>query len=168
MTPFKTGAPIYQEAEWAGIIPLPPKKKEYPPKGYTGWHGKDPSEPMLRTWMTETTGQFQAASNIAIHMPEDVVGIDVDHYGDKVGGETLAELENGKPGQPALGPLPPTWISTSKEVAISGIRWFRVEPGMRWPTGPGKDIEFIHKGHRYAIVWPSIHDKTEQQYYWID
>jgi hypothetical protein len=39
---------------------------------------------------------------------------------------------------------------------------------LRWPTGPGKDIEFIHKGHRYAVVWPSIHPDTGDRYNWVD
>jgi hypothetical protein len=160
MTPYSTGAPLYLQAGWAGVIPLPPGKKSAPPSGYTGWNGKDPSAKMIETWIGETRGEFQAASNIAIHMPDGVVGIDVDHYGDKVGGHTLAKLEA------ELGPLPATWKSSARP-GISGIRWFRVEPGMRWPTGPGKDIEFIHVGHRYAVVWPSIHPNGAP-YFWLD
>jgi hypothetical protein len=117
---------------------------------------------MIEVWSNETTGDYQAASNIAIHMPDGVVGIDVDHYNGKTGGTTLAQLEQ------ELGPLPATYISTSRDDGVSGIRWYCVEPGLRWPTGPGKDIEFVRKGHRYAIVWPSIHPKTEQQYKWYD
>jgi hypothetical protein len=147
--PYKIGAPAYQAAGWTGIIPLPPKKKWPPPNSYTGWNGKDPSSTMIETWRNETVGEFQAGSNIAIHMPDGVVGIDVDHYDGKTGGETLAQLEAD------IGKLPATYVSTSRNDGISGIRWFRVEPGLRWPTGPGKDIEFIHTGHRYALVWPS-------------
>lgn len=161
MTPYKTGAPLYLQAGWAGVIPLPPRKKSAPPTGYTGWNGKDPSSKMIETWCNETVGDFQAASNIAIHTPDGIVGIDVDHYDGKTGGATLAQLEN------ELGSLPPTYISTSRNDGVSGIRWYRVEPGLRWPTGPGKDIEFIHKGHRYAVVWPSVHP-SGSQYIWID
>ena len=162
MSAYKTGAPFYLDAGWAGVLPLPPKKKSPPPTGYTGWNGKDPSSKMIETWCNETVGDFQAASNIAIHAPDGVVGIDVDHYGEKLGGETLAKLEG------ELGALPPTHISTARNDGISGVRWFRVEPGLRWPTGPGKDIEFIHKGHRYAVVWPSIHPDTGDRYIWVD
>jgi hypothetical protein len=161
MTPYKTAAPIYQAAGWTGIIPLPPAKKDPPPTGYTGWNGKDPKAKMIDMWRGETTGNFQAASNIAIHMPDDCIGIDVDHYNGKIGGATLAQLEQ------ELGPLPPTYISTARNGGVSGIRWFRTEPGLRWPTGPGKDIEFVHKGHRYAVVWPSIHPEGGQ-YVWVD
>jgi hypothetical protein len=118
---------------------------------------------MIETWCTETTGEYQAASNIAIHMPDGVIGVDVDHYGDKRGGDTLATLEA------ELGKLPNTYKSTSRpDDKVSAIRWYRVEPGMRWPSGPGKDIEFIHSGHRYAVVWPSIHPDTHNEYVWID
>jgi hypothetical protein len=144
------------------VLPLPPKKKSPPPAGYTGWNGKDPGLKMIESWCNETVGDFQAASNIAIHMPDDVIGVDVDHYNGKTGGNTLAELEK------QLGKLPATYVSTSRGDGVSGIRWYRVEPGLRWPTGPGKDIEFCHKGHRYAVVWPSIHDKTGQKYKWYD
>jgi hypothetical protein len=166
--PYKTGAPVYQAAGWTGVIPLPPKKKSAPPSGYTGWNGKDPSSKMIDMWCGETTGDYQAASNIAIHMPDGAIGIDVDHYDGKTGGDTLKQLEAD------LGPLPATYISTSRVDSVSdicyasGIRWYRVEPGLRWPTGPGKDIEFIHTGHRYAVVWPSVHDKTGNQYVWLD
>jgi hypothetical protein len=162
MTPYRTGAPLYVHAGWPGILPLPPRKKAGPPTGYTGWNGKDPSLKMIEMWSNETEGDFQAASNIALHMSDGELGIDVDHYDNKQGGATLFALEQ------KLGPLPPTYITTSRTDGISGIRMFRVEPGLRWPTGPGKDIEFVHKGHRYAIVWPSIHDKTGQQYKWYN
>jgi Bifunctional DNA primase/polymerase, N-terminal len=161
MTAYKTGAPLYLDAGWTGVLPLPPKKKSPPPTGYTGWNGKDPSSKMIETWCNETVGEYQAASNIAIHMPDGTVGIDVDHYDGKTGGATLAQIEN------ELGKLPDTYISTSRNDGISGIRWFRVEPGLRWPTGPGEDIEFIHKGHRYAVVWPSVHP-SGGRYIWID
>src|SRR5512133_2871341 len=113
MTPYRTGAPLYLQAGWAGVIPLPPKKKSAPPGGYTGWNGKDPSSKMIETWCNETVGVYQAASNIAIHMPDGVVGIDVDHYGGKTGGATLAALEQ------ELGALPPTHISTARNDGAS-------------------------------------------------
>jgi hypothetical protein len=161
VTPYRTGAPLYLQAGWTGVLPLPPRKKSPPPTGYTGWNGKDPTPKMIEMWMAENVGDYQAASNIAIHMPGGVVGIDVDHYGGKTGGTTLAKLEE------ELVPLPPTHISTARNDGVSGIRWYRVEPGLRWPTGPGKDIEFIHKGHQYAVVWPSVHP-SGGRYIWVD
>ena len=162
MTPYWTGASLCLDAGWAGVLPLPRQKKSPPPSGYTGWNGKDPSAKMIETWCNETVGDYQAASNIAIHTPDGVIDVDVDHYNGKTGGDTLAQLEA------ELGELPPTYKSTSRDDGVSGILWYRVKPGLRWPTGPGKDIEFIHKGHRYAVVWPSIHPDTGNRYIWID
>jgi hypothetical protein len=76
--PYHDGAPIYQAKGWTGILPLPPGEKSSPPKSYTGWHGKDPTDAMIKTWLSETVGDFQAASNIALRAPRNVVGIDID------------------------------------------------------------------------------------------
>ena len=58
----------------------------------------------------------------------EVIGIDVDHYisggKEKFGGDQLKELEA------KLGPLPPTWISSSRSDGISGIRFFVVPKGI--------------------------------------
>jgi hypothetical protein len=53
---------------------------------------------------------------------------------------------------------------------ISAILWFRVDTNvpLKWPTGPGKDIEFIHFGQRYGVVRPSIHPDTKEPYEWYD
>ena len=159
MTPYRDAAHIYRDAGWGGVLPLPPGKKDAPPKGCTGWNGKDPSDHMVQMWCGETRGDHQANSNIAIRMPVDVVGIDVDHYGNKTGGDTLTKLEAGA-------------RATTKNVEIRitarHLRhlWYRVEPGLRWPTGPGKSIEFIHTGHRYAIVAPSIHPNGARYMWW--
>src|SRR5688500_3251171 len=102
MNPVKTGAPPTHQAGWTGAIPPPPRQQASPPSGYTGWNGKDPSSKMIETWCNETTGDYQAASNIAIHTPDGVLGVDVDHYNGKTGGATLAQLEQ------ELGALPPT------------------------------------------------------------
>ena len=87
-----------------------------------------------------------------------MIGIDVDDYGDKHGGKTLAELEI------ELGLLPETVISTSRE-GVSGIRFFRVPAGLKWPSQAGPDVEIIRHGHRYAMVWPSVHPEG-REYVW--
>ena len=88
------------------------------------------------------------AGNIGLRMPPDAIGLDIDAY--KGGLATLQELVG------RLGKLPPTWISHSGRNDGSGIRFFRVPPGMGWVAGlPG--IEIIQRGHRYACAWPSIH-----------
>src|SRR6185312_10113039 len=83
-------------------------------------------------------------------------------YGAKHGGRTLAECEA------RWGALPPTSRSTSRDDGISGIRLFNVPPGLSWPGQlPGGDVELIHHGHRYVMVWPSRHPEG-RVYRWID
>lgn len=145
----------YWKAGWRGILPLPPRAKKTPPDGYTGYQGAYPSYPDCHAWAED------GPRNICLRMPDNVVGIDVDHYDSKRGGDTLADLV-GK-----HGPLPPTWLSTSRDDGISGIRFYRVPPGTVLPTKlPG--IEFIQLHHRYAVVWPSEHPDTGRNYRWVD
>jgi putative DNA primase/helicase len=107
----------------------------------------------------------EAAYNVGLRAPEGVIGLDVDHYGKKNGGDVLAALEA------RFGPLPPTWVSSARP-APSGIRWFRVPTHLdgrevNWPGEAGKFIEIIQAGHRYAVVWPSINPEAAgAQYEW--
>ena len=145
----------YWQLGWPSMMPLPPRQKASPPEGLTGWEGDDPSYADMFAWAEERPG-----ANIALRMPPDVIGIDVDHYKGKLGGNTLAEHEA------KWGPLPPTWRSTSRDDKVSGIRFFAVPPGLGW-VGGLPSIELIHRGHRYAVVAPSIHPEG-RPYRWID
>lgn len=153
-SPYADAYAEYWDAGWRGILPLPYGQKAHPPTGYTGYDGADPSYADCATWAMD--GQH----NLCLHLPTDVVGIDVDAYDDKVGGDTLAELVD------KYGPLPPTFLSTSRRDGISGIRVYRVPPGTVLPTKlPG--IEFIQKHHRYIVAAPSVHPNGGV-YRWID
>jgi hypothetical protein len=154
--PYATAADTYWNAGWRGILPLPANKKKDPPKGYTGAGGIDPSYPDVLTWADGRHG----SGNIGLRLPLDVIGIDVDAYDDKVGAETLTAAEK------AHGKLPPTWRTTSRDDGVSGIRLYRVPPGMAWEQ-IGDGIETIQRGHRYAVVWPSLHPEG-RTYRWID
>jgi P4 family phage/plasmid primase-like protien len=100
--------------------------------------------------------------NVAVRLPRTILGIDVDAYGEKKGDETLARAEM------EWGALPPTWVTTSKTDGISGIRLFAIPEGLSWPgeLPQGKGVELIRWDHRFAIVAPSIHDKTGDVYGW--
>lgn len=153
-SPYADAYTAYWDAGWRGILPLPYQRKTWPPEGYTGHNGIDPSYADCATWADD------AAKNIALRMPMDVVGIDVDHYGGKTGGDTLHELVAKH------GPLPPTYLSTSRDDGMSGIRLYRIPPGTVLPTKmPG--IDFVQRHHRYAVVHPSIHPEG-RVYRWID
>lgn len=162
--PFGRAAQIYRSAGWRGTLPIgrAPAQKSPPPSAFTG-HGKpDPSGADVQAWMDGP----EAALNIGLRLPPGVIGLDVDHYGAKTGGDTLNALIA------QWGPLPPTWLTTARADGISGIRLFRVPLELdgreiNWPGEAGKFIEIIQHGHRYANVWPSINpDAGGAEYRW--
>lgn len=157
-TPYAQAAGHLVLAGW-WPLPLPARSKKSPPEGYTGGSGRAPSPDDLTTWI-----RTQAAGNVAVRLPPDVVGIDVDAYGDKPGGATLAQLEADH------GPLPPTVIVTSRHDGVSGIRLYRLPDGVdqaTFRTGwPG--IEILRYGHRYVIAPPSLHPDTGEAYRCFD
>lgn len=139
----------YHEAGWHPIE-LPAGAKAPPPDGRTGYGGSD-----------MTLAEIEAADwsgNIGLRMPDDVIGLDVDVY--HGGDATLAEL------LARCGLLPPTWISHSGRNDGSGIRFYRVPPGMAWVAGLA-GIEIIQRNHRYSVVYPSTHPDG-RGYDWAD
>lgn len=154
--PYRDHAFSYLRAGWRGVLWLRPGTKWPPPKGYTGYDGDWPYPADVQAWTED-----HPDANIALRMPEDVVGLDVDAYGDKPGADTLALMEAN------LGPLPPTILSSSRTDGVSGIRLFRCPPHPSWPNQAGPGIEIIHHGHRYAVVAPSLHPEGGT-YRWLD
>jgi hypothetical protein len=151
--PYASAAHTYREA-WGGVLPLPPLGKTPPPAGYTGHDGPWPTDEQVAQWVN-TLGE----GNVALRLPDGVIGIDVDHYGDKRGADILAELEA------QWGALPATWVSSSRSWP-SGIRLFRVPVGVQWATVIPGGIEIIQHHHRYMVVWPSVHPEGGM-YRWI-
>ena len=147
----------YHDHGWRAILPLPYRRKKHPPEGYTGRDGQDPSYADCWTWADGQDG----ARNICLRMPDDVIGIDVDDYAGKGGGDTLLRLVE------KYGPLPATWLSTSRDDGMSGIRFYRVPPGTELPGILGPGIEAIQRHHRYAVVWPSEHPEGGT-YCWVN
>ncbi|MGO5251662.1 bifunctional DNA primase/polymerase, partial [Atopobiaceae bacterium LCP21S3_F11] len=142
--------------QFGSVLPLPAGAKTPPPGGYTGHHGKDPGPDELAAWGNH-------AGNYALRLPDGVVGIDVDQYGSKNGLATLQAAEA------QLGALPDTWMSTGRHPRTgSGIRFYRY-PGGRLAGVLGESVEVIQRGHRYAVVWPSVahgSDGTTLEYRW--
>jgi hypothetical protein len=151
----------YWDLGWGGVLPLGRGTKHPPPKGFTGHNGIDPSYADICAW-----GEQHPDGNVALRPPDDIIGIDVDAYDGKTGGQTLAEAER------LWGKLPVTYWSTSRTDGISGIRFFRVPPGTRLRDGIAfpelklGGVDIIQHIHRYAMVWPSIHPNG-RQYRWI-
>lgn len=161
MSGYGDAAPLYWQAGWRSPLPLPPNTKKSPPAGWTGYNGATPSYPDIAAWCEQHAG-----GNLALRLPDTVIGIDVDHYDDKHGGDTLTHA-----GQ-LWGELPPTVRTTSRTDEHSGIRLYRVPASTRlrtvldFPDQNLGDIEIVQHFHRYAIAWPSIHPNG-RQYRWI-
>ncbi|CRK49223.1 hypothetical protein RHCRD62_10078 [Rhodococcus sp. RD6.2] len=159
----------YWRAGYCHVMPLPKGSKSSPPKGYTGYGGAVPSRADCEAWI-----EGYPDGNVAVRLPGvpgdeyAVIGIDVDHYGDKSGAVTLAHAEK------VWGALPPTVRSTSRGTGNpSGIRLYRVPAGVGFVTvlafrelGLGH-IEIIQWFHRYMVVSPSAHP-SGGVYQWID
>ncbi len=156
---------MYFQLGWRGILPLRHGSKWPPPKDTTGYGNPDPSYPDLMAWAEDPIFRN---GNLALRLPDGVIGIDVDEYGAKAGAKTFAEAIR------RWGPLPPAPRTTSREGnAISGIRLFAVPLGTMLTTKMGfaelglGDVEIIQPHHRYAVSWPSIHPEGGQ-YRWRD
>lgn len=151
----------YRDSGLGYPLPLPAGKKTPPPAGYTGAEGAVPSDSDYSEW-----AQKHPTGNVGLRLAPHVIGIDVDAYlksgNQKQGAETLTRLEA------AHGPLPPTWISTSRDDGISGIRLFTADPALaeEFAGNAGPDIEVIRSGHRYLVAYPSTH--PEGGHYRID
>jgi hypothetical protein len=156
-SPYADTYDAYWAAGWRGVLPLPYRAKKNPPSGFTGSTGTDPSYPDVATWAMD-----DGERNICLRLPDSVIGIDVDAYGDKPGGTTLALREQ------QWGPLPTTWRSTSRDDGTSGIRLYRIPTGLKWPGEVGPGIETVRRDHRYVVAWPSVHPETGGTYRWID
>ncbi|HWX99864.1 MAG TPA: AAA family ATPase, partial [Mycobacterium sp.] len=157
---------LYRDRGWTAPIKLRAATKWPPPSGFTGHDGAEPSGADMHAWAED-----EPNGNIAIRLPADMMGIDTDNYekngGDKNGGAAIAEAEK------RWGKLPYSPRSTSRaDDPISGIRLYRIPAGvklvekLKFPELGLGGVETIQHHHRYAVCWPSIHDKTGQQYQW--
>jgi hypothetical protein len=167
--PYERAAHIYRSAGWHGVIPIGRQPgRKYPPPGdrhrsFTGHDAPDPSGADIQAWLDGPERAF----NIGLRLPAGVIGLDVDAYPGKLGGETLAGLIKNR------GALPPTWVTSARSDGVSGIRLYRVPLTLdgreiNWPGEAGKHIEIIQHGHRYAVVWPSTNPEAAgAEYRWL-
>lgn len=169
---FSVDARRYLAAGFAPMA-LPKGEKDPPPTGFTGRSGKCADAAQLDAWAKS----YGEDANLACWFGREItidgvvyllVGIDVDHYDAKRGGDQLQSLVE------KLGPLSDKapWISSSRVDGISGIRWFLMPlhdtVGNRIELSGKADqaIEVIQRHHRYAAVWPSTNPKSGGTMYW--
>jgi hypothetical protein len=134
----------------------PPHKTPWH-SGITGYGGIDATPAQIAEWPENIArriafGHERGLLNIGARMPSGVIGLDVDAYPGKHGGETLAEHEA------RLGPLPPTYLITSRGYGLSGVRLYRV-PKDWCGVGvlSGGDVEVLQRHHRFVVAPGGLH-----------
>jgi P4 family phage/plasmid primase-like protien len=155
------------------------RTKDPVPTDYTGAPGAYVTAENVRAWcgpraMVHVGKLAYPPGNIALRLPKDIIGIDVDAHSGKAGGTVLKEAEK------RWGKLPPTWKSTARPASpLSGIRLYRVPEGLAWPGGLNKiaqelgfertgGIELIRWDHRYVVCAPSLNpDADGAPYFWV-
>jgi bifunctional DNA primase/polymerase-like protein len=150
--PFAVAALDYFDAGWSPIPTSPQGSKAPSVKGWTGYEGGWPDRAQVAEWIEE----FPRA-NVGLRLGRRAVGLDVDMYDGKAGRRTLAVLTA------RYGPLPPTWVSTSRRDG-SGIRFYRVADGTAF-RDPGDGVEVVRWCHRFAVVAPSRHPRDGRPAY---
>ncbi len=159
---YASAYPTYNERGWPNTLKLRRGIKKPPPAGFTGYAGVTPSAEQKAQWAAE-----HPDGNLIVRLQEGYVGLDIDHYGAKQGGKTLAEAEK------RWGKLPPTYTSTSRDDGVSGVRIFTIPKGVKlaglveFPELGLGDIEVIQRHHRYVTSWPSMHPEG-RLYQWRD
>jgi hypothetical protein len=140
----------------AGFKPIPARGKIPFIKGSTGRHGEVSPEDVA-TWIAD-----HGSANIALRA-EGWISVDIDHYGLKVGAESLYNFESNW----AETFLPKGIYSTSRGPASPARqRIFRVQANLEFQTNPIDDVDIIQRHHRCMVVWPSVHPATGGTYRW--
>lgn len=155
--PYARAARLYRGLGWEGPLPVIGKNQDLP-SGYSGTHGRFPTDEIINSWV-----EFRGEDNIVLRLPQNVIGIDIDAYDDRNGLETIEKFES------IYGVLPQTWKSSSRTDG-SGILFYTISGGGPWVRNLGENshVDIIRHGHRYAVVYPSIHPITKFQYYWLE
>ena len=180
--PYGSAARAYLEADYSPL-PLPSGQKWPPPKGWTGADAPMADLEQVRRWV-----RSNPAGNIALRLPEGVIGIDLDLYDDPSKDHPAAERQDAwRELVGRLGSLPESPRATSRDDGASGIRLYRVPVGWKGagilPAAPvcqghqlpgGREAkpgdlvspgEVIQHHHRYMVAPPSVHP-SGRRYLW--
>lgn len=168
------GAFVATALQWleAGWHPLPCNGKVLMVTGFSGGYPHDADEAQIREWVEDPR---YLHANVALRLPDGLIGIDIDQYKfknktgewkQKNGYYNLRDtaLQNG-----LVWPLSPTVVVTSRDKdKLSGIRLYKVPPGIKFKTVPCNGVEIIQRHHRYLMAPPSIHPDLGTTYKWYD
>jgi Bifunctional DNA primase/polymerase, N-terminal len=181
--PYGRAAGRYLELGYSPL-PLPPGQKYPPPKGWTG-----AGTPMAELDQVRRWERSDPDGNLALRLPPDLIGIDLDLYDDPTKDHPAAERQAAwRELEARLGPLPESPRATSRDDGISGIRLYRVPAGWKaaglLPAAPvceghplpdGRETragdmvspgEVIQHHHRYMVAPPSTHP-SGRRYRWL-
>lgn len=156
-------AQAYIKRGWSAPMPLPSGEKLPPPGGMTGNVPFATLEKVKGLWKGKEGKNLGLRLQPPVLGDEEIISIDVDHYGTKTGDIYLREMEA------QLGSLnrDSSWRSTRRGPENpSGQTFFRVPAGLTWSGKVCADVDVVHMTHRYSVVWPSVKDNS--QYRWID
>ena len=143
---------------WTGPIPIGKEHEGRYKLPWTGsrhgWNGTDTPPHEWEQLAADADLLRRRVSGVLAlgeRLPLGVLGIDVDAYDGKKGGQTLAQWASD------FGPLPATFRITARTDGVSGIRLYRV-PNDYYPREtPGSGVEFLDHHHRYMAAPPSWH-----------
>lgn len=151
-----------------GYYPLPVGRRiekrggsvSYKAPWLSGWSGYDrriPDQVTVSSWPDAVAAEQdegkQGVLSLGIVLPTNVLGVDVDDYGNKHGLTTLANWAD------QFGvELPATWIITARPGG-TGIRLYRNKNSDYYPKEvKGSDIDFIDSNHRHVMAPGSWHN----------
>lgn len=107
---YGDAAPLYRTGGWLGVLSPPPRSKVPPQHGHSGHEGGWHDGEKRAQWIAERPYD----ANLCLRLPNDVIGLDVDDWGTKTGGQMLVEVEK------RWDALPDAPMSTSRDDGISG------------------------------------------------
>ncbi len=169
MTKYSEASRLYRNLGWDVVAPSrnAPESKKPAAEVYNVFgRGNTATYEQMDYWETKYQDR-----NCLLKMNRGVIGIDIDHYMKwssskgqwirKRGYDYIADAVS------RYGDLPPTYSSTSRgKGQPSRILFYAVEDGAEFSPAPFEDVEIVQLHHRYAVVWPSIHPETGEQYKW--
>ena len=170
MISYTEASRLYRDSGWAVVAPSKTSPDSKQPAGAVRnvfGRGNTATEEQMDGW-----GRDFPNRNCLLKMPQGVIGIDIDHYWKKSSSGAWVRKRGYDHISVAVsryGDLPPTYSSTSRgKDQPSRILFYLVDIGVEFHPAPFEDVEIIQNHHRYAVVWPSIHPETGEQYQWYD
>lgn len=170
MKSYTEASRLYRDLGWPVVAPSKPSPDSKQPAGAVRnvfGRGNTATDEQMDGWERDFP-----TSNCLLKMPQGVIGIDIDHYWKKSSSGAWVRkrgYDHISVAVSGYGDLPPTYSSTSRgKDQPSRILFYVVDIGIEFNPAPFEDVEIIQNHHRYAVVWPSIHPETGEQYQWYD